>query len=195
MEVGGCLLHPVIGVQKLDKRILGFFSLTPISSKQQLPSATSSFLHFQRVPSVYGTGVSQKRDRLGGARLFIPAIRCDATGKNSSTHGLASSSSSAAASCRKTVAIVWFKHDLRVDDHPGLAAAAEYEQVLPLFIFDPQVCTGWSKEQLEGLFDAVADLKLSLQTRGSDLVIVTGSTKDILFTLAQKVRLALEKNS
>ncbi len=54
---------------------------------------------------------------------------------------------------------------------------------------------GWSKEQLEGLFDAVADLKLSLQTRGSDLVIVTGSTKDILFTLAQKVRLALEKNS
>jgi hypothetical protein len=54
---------------------------------------------------------------------------------------------------------------------------------------------GWSKEQLEGLFDAVADLKLSLQTRGSDLVIVTGSTKDILFTLAQKVSLALEKNS
>jgi hypothetical protein len=191
MEVGGCLLHPVIGVQKLDRRILGFFSLTPIFSKQLLPSASSRFLRFQRVGNVYGTGVSQKRDRLGGARLFIPAIRCDATGKNSSTHGLASSSSSpsaaAAASCRKTVAIVWFKHDLRVDDHPGLAAAAEYEQVLPLFIFDPQICTGWSKEQLEGLFDAVADLKLSLQTRGSDLVIVTGSTKDILFTLAQKV--------
>jgi hypothetical protein len=146
MEVGGCLLHPVIGVQKLDKRILGgFFSLTPIFSKHQLPSASSRFLHFQRVPSVHGTGVSQNRDRLGGARLFIPAIRCDATGKNSSTHGLASSSSSAAAaatSCRKTVAIVWFKHDLRVDDHPGLAAAAEYEQVLPLFIFDPQICTG-----------------------------------------------------
>jgi hypothetical protein len=196
MEVGGCLLHPVIGVQRLDRGILGFFSLTPIFSKQQLPSASTRFLHFQRVGNVYGTGVSQKRDRLGGARLFIPAIRCDATGKNSSTHGLASSSSAAAAaSCRKTVAIVWFKHDLRVDDHPGLAAAAEYEQVLPLFIFDPQICTGWSKEQLEGLFDAVADLKLSLQTRGSDLVIVTGSTKDILFTLAQKVRLALEKNS
>ncbi|KAH9532110.1 hypothetical protein CY35_19G072100 [Sphagnum magellanicum] len=188
MEVGGCLLHPVIGVQRLDRGILGFFSLTPIFSKQQLPSASTRFLHFQRVGNVYGTGVSQKRDRLGGARLFIPAIRCDATGKNSSTHGLASSSSAAAAaSCRKTVAIVWFKHDLRVDDHPGLAAAAEYEQVLPLFIFDPQICTGWSKEQLEGLFDAVADLKLSLQTRGSDLVIVTGSTKDILFTLAQKV--------
>ncbi len=43
------------------------------------------------------------------------------------------------------MAIVWFKHDLRVDDHPGLAAAAEYEQVLPLFIFDPQICTGYQR--------------------------------------------------
>jgi hypothetical protein len=69
------------------------------------------------------------------------------------------------------------------------------ERISNYFIFLVFLYVGWSKEQLEGLFDAVADLKLSLQTRGSDLVIVTGSTKDILFTLAQKVRLALEKNS
>jgi len=40
------------------------------------------------------------------------------------------------------LAIVWFKHDLRIDDHPGLAAALEYERVLPLFIFDPDVYAG-----------------------------------------------------
>jgi len=40
------------------------------------------------------------------------------------------------------LAIVWFKHDLRIDDHLGLAAALEYERVLPLFIFDPDVYAG-----------------------------------------------------
>lgn len=34
------------------------------------------------------------------------------------------------------VAIVWFKQDLRVDDHPGLIAAAQYSDCLPLYVFD-----------------------------------------------------------
>jgi len=39
-------------------------------------------------------------------------------------------------SVAKKVAIVWFKHDLRVDDHVGLTSAMQYDHVLPLFIFD-----------------------------------------------------------
>jgi hypothetical protein len=42
----------------------------------------------------------------------------------------------------KKVAIVWFKHDLRMDDHPGLASAAQYDYVLPLFIFDSSFYAG-----------------------------------------------------
>ena len=51
----------------------------------------------------------------------------------------------AAVEKEKEVAILWFKHDLRVDDHPGVAVAvAEYKHVLPVFIFDPHVCAGQS---------------------------------------------------
>lgn len=33
---------------------------------------------------------------------------------------------------------VWFKHDLRLDDHPGLTAALEAgDPIIPFFCFDP----------------------------------------------------------
>jgi hypothetical protein len=84
------------------------------------------------------------------------------------------------------LAIVWFKHDLRIDDHLGLAAALEYERVLPLFIFDPDVYAGWSKELLESLFDAVEDLRSSLRSINSDLLIWTGQTAEVLLALAHE---------
>ena len=37
-------------------------------------------------------------------------------------------------------AILWFKHDLRIDDHPGLvAAASRYRTVIPLYVFDHRI--------------------------------------------------------
>jgi hypothetical protein len=41
-------------------------------------------------------------------------------------------------------AVVWFKHDLRVDDHPGLVAAcaARRRPVLPLYVFDRRILAG-----------------------------------------------------
>lgn len=60
----------------------------------------------------------------------------------SATASAAERSSATGEIQEKKVAIVWFKHDLRLDDHPGLAAASEYQHVLPLFIFDPYVCSG-----------------------------------------------------
>lgn len=42
----------------------------------------------------------------------------------------------------KKVAIVWFKHDLRMDDHVGLTSALQYDHVLPLFIFDSSFYAG-----------------------------------------------------
>jgi len=40
----------------------------------------------------------------------------------------------------KELALLWFKHDLRLDDHPGVAAASAYKEVLPVYVFDPHVC-------------------------------------------------------
>ena len=41
-------------------------------------------------------------------------------------------------------AVVWFKHDLRVDDHPGLVAACADRRrpVLPLYVFDRRILAG-----------------------------------------------------
>jgi deoxyribodipyrimidine photolyase len=36
-------------------------------------------------------------------------------------------------------AILWFKHDLRVDDHPGLVAASKYRSLVPLYVFDHRI--------------------------------------------------------
>ena len=34
---------------------------------------------------------------------------------------------------------VWFKSDLRVDDHPGLLRASSAKKALPIFCFDPSL--------------------------------------------------------
>jgi hypothetical protein len=41
-------------------------------------------------------------------------------------------------------AVVWFKHDLRIDDHPGLAAAVAEPRrpVVPLYVFDRRILAG-----------------------------------------------------
>lgn len=40
--------------------------------------------------------------------------------------------------------MVWFKHDLRIDDHPGLAAAVSEPRrpVVPLYVFDRRILAG-----------------------------------------------------
>lgn len=34
---------------------------------------------------------------------------------------------------------VWFKSDLRLDDHPGLHLAKDAASLLPVFCFDPEL--------------------------------------------------------
>ena len=56
--------------------------------------------------------------------------------------GVASAGVTNRSTDSKELAILWFKHDLRLDDHPGVAAASAYKQVLPVYVFDPHVCAG-----------------------------------------------------
>ena len=41
------------------------------------------------------------------------------------------------------VTIVWFRHDLRLDDNPALAAAARRGSVVPVFIWAPEEERPW----------------------------------------------------
>ncbi|KAK3009812.1 hypothetical protein RJ639_013937 [Escallonia herrerae] len=77
---------------------------------------------------------------------------------------------SAEESTNTGTALLWFKHDLRIDDHPGLVAAARFKD-----------------EELELLLYAVKDLRQSLKDQGSNLVIRCGSAERVIRELVQEV--------
>ncbi|KAF7066854.1 hypothetical protein CFC21_072782 [Triticum aestivum] len=84
-------------------------------------------------------------------------------------------------------AVVWFKHDLRLDDHPGLVAAcAEPSRpVVPLYVFDSRIL---ADTRLELLLFALKDLKLALKSQRSDLLIGLGNAEDAVLKLANEVQ-------
>eukprot|EP00262_Sarcandra_glabra_P019728 TRINITY_DN757_c0_g1_i1.p1 TRINITY_DN757_c0_g1~~TRINITY_DN757_c0_g1_i1.p1 ORF type:complete len:710 (+),score=119.17 TRINITY_DN757_c0_g1_i1:141-2270(+) len=88
----------------------------------------------------------------------------------------------------KEVALVWFKHDLRTDDHPGLIAASQYPTVVPLYVFDPRILTSFPDEMLEMVLFALGDLRKSLKAQGSDLLIGFGSAEEVILELAKEVK-------
>jgi deoxyribodipyrimidine photo-lyase len=89
----------------------------------------------------------------------------------------------------KTV-IVWFRNDLRVHDHPALAAAAtDADRVVPVFIFDKHLLHGGhgSSNRNRFLRESLEDLKHSLQQMGADLVVRSGDTITELRQLTTEV--------
>lgn len=77
----------------------------------------------------------------------------------------------------RRTAVVLFTRDLRVHDHPALAAAAEHaERVVPLFVLDDAILTGRNAAPNRAAFlaRALADLRDRLRERGGDLVLRRG---------------------
>ncbi len=85
----------------------------------------------------------------------------------------------------KNTTIVWFHKDLRLEDNPALAHAAQNSKVIPVFIFDeetrqPGAASRW------WLHKSLQALQASLQKKGGELYIFHGKPSDILPDLAQK---------
>ncbi|MBW4485093.1 MAG: DASH family cryptochrome [Tildeniella torsiva UHER 1998/13D] len=84
--------------------------------------------------------------------------------------------------------LVWFRNDLRLHDHQPLDEALRAGQpVIPLYCFDPrqfgQTAFGFPKTgayRAQFLLESVADLRRSLQSLGSDLVVRVGQPEDII---------------
>ncbi|MGC8633987.1 MAG: cryptochrome/photolyase family protein [Candidatus Limnocylindrales bacterium] len=88
---------------------------------------------------------------------------------------------------RPTVAILWFRRDLRVADNQALTAAlAAADQVVPLFVRDPAILDGGRVGPLrrERLEAALAALEAELRARGGRLVVRTGRPQDVLGAVA-----------
>ena len=80
--------------------------------------------------------------------------------------------------------LFWHRRDLRVADDVGLAAAAERDDVAPVFVFDEDVLAHASDVRVRRLLDGLASLRDDYRERGSDLLVAHGDPATVLPTLA-----------
>ncbi len=78
--------------------------------------------------------------------------------------------------------IVWFKRDLRIEDHEALTQAAKIGSVLPLYILEPEL---WQQPDMSHrhyvcLQACLRELDESLNNIGQKLVLKVGNAIDIL---------------
>lgn len=83
--------------------------------------------------------------------------------------------------------VVWFKRDLRVEDHRPLLAAAERGPVLPLYIAEPAF---WAEpdaaaRQWEFVRESLHELRAALMALGQPLCVMVGDAPTILRHLHQ----------
>ncbi|MDX2290557.1 MAG: FAD-binding domain-containing protein [Hyphomicrobiaceae bacterium] len=87
---------------------------------------------------------------------------------------------------RDPVHIVWFKRDLRIEDHAPLAMAARRGTVLPLYIVEPDL---WaqadvSARQWDFTRACLCELDLALGRLGQRLIVRVGPAVDVLERIA-----------
>lgn len=82
------------------------------------------------------------------------------------------------------IQIVWFKRDLRINDHAALSAAAKRGLVLPLFIIEPDLWQGpdQSARQWEFVAECLTSLREELSRLGQSLIVRTGDAIEIFET-------------
>jgi len=80
--------------------------------------------------------------------------------------------------------IWWIRRDLRLADNPTLHSALEVGDVIPVFILDPTFSSSSSRRK-SFLYEGLVALDKDLQSRGSYLVIRSGSPLEVLRQLIQ----------
>ena len=87
-------------------------------------------------------------------------------------------------------AIVWFRRDLRVHDHPALTAAhRDAERIVPVFVLDPRLLDAGrfpSANRAWFLLSSLRELRGSLRERGGELYVREGRPEHELPALARE---------
>ncbi len=78
--------------------------------------------------------------------------------------------------------LVWYKRDLRVEDHPALSLAAQGAAVLPLYIVEPGYWAGpdTSARQWGFVAETLVGLRRDLARLGAPLVVRVGDAVEVL---------------
>jgi deoxyribodipyrimidine photo-lyase len=87
-----------------------------------------------------------------------------------------------------SITIVWFRHDLRLDDNPALVAAAARGRVVPVFIHAPEEEAPWEPGAASRwwLYHSLERLAAALAKAGAPLVIRRGPSQAALESLARE---------
>ena len=87
---------------------------------------------------------------------------------------------------KETINIVWFKRDLRINDHkPLLVASNSGVPVLPLYVVEPDY---WkqgfsSRRHWHFIYDCLSDLNIALTQLGQPLIVQVGEVCDVITRL------------
>jgi deoxyribodipyrimidine photo-lyase len=86
------------------------------------------------------------------------------------------------------VNIVWFKRDLRIEDHQALAHALKLGPILPLYIVEPELWQQPDMSYRHYIFmqECIIELDQSLTALGQKLIIKIGNAADILNNMHQR---------
>ena len=90
-----------------------------------------------------------------------------------------------------STAIVWFRRDLRVADHPALSEAlVRFARVACLFVLDDRLIDGRSRSprRLAFLRDSLLALSADLDARGGALVVRRGKPDEVVLAFARELR-------
>lgn len=93
---------------------------------------------------------------------------------------------------KQTTSIVWFKRDLRVNDHAPLTIAkAENDCVIPLYIFEPEL---WQQpdsayRQWQFINDSLQELDQELSKLGQPLVFHLGSAIEVFKNIFNRMKI------
>lgn len=87
--------------------------------------------------------------------------------------------------------LVWFKRDLRVEDHPALTLAAGLGPVLPVYIVEPDL---WRQPDASGrqwafIGESLVELRDALGALGAPLVVRVGEAVEVLDKLCRLHRI------
>jgi deoxyribodipyrimidine photo-lyase len=81
-------------------------------------------------------------------------------------------------------ALLWFRRDLRLRDHPALVAAAESDEVLACFVLDPRLEKSSGQRRLQYLGDSLRRLRDDLDGR---LLITRGQPHTQIPRIAKEI--------
>ena len=85
------------------------------------------------------------------------------------------------------VALIWFREDLRLTDHPALQAAVETNlPIIPLYIYEDQLAKEIGGASKWWLHHSLLSLQNSLKKLQGDLIFKKGSAKPIITELLKK---------